>query len=154
MQLAVAITAAEGVQEPRDAPRGLVLHADVAIVAAAWFAALTMVACHPNKPFVVNVCHLRWTNQSQKQQTTQTKPTWAQAAIPSGGHGRGATRYPSTAKVWQTLNTGKAPRIPNNLIISGAAHGQMRGHCLGVVCQTLPVQTLFQRRVSIRNMQL
>ena len=52
-----------------------------------------------------------------------------------------AVRYPSTAKVWQTLNIGKSSRIPNNLIISGAVHvhGQMPGHCLGVVCQTLPV---------------
>ena len=47
--------------------------------------------------------------------------------------------YPSTAKVWQTLNIGKSSRIPNNLIISGVVHGQMPGHCLGVVCQTLPV---------------
>ena len=47
--------------------------------------------------------------------------------------------YPSTAKVWQTLNIGKSPRIPNNLIISGAVHGQTRGLCSGVVCQTLPV---------------
>ena len=47
--------------------------------------------------------------------------------------------YPSTAKVWQTLNIGKAPGIPNNLIIFGAVHGQMSRHCLGVVCQTLPV---------------
>ena len=50
-----------------------------------------------------------------------------------------AVLYPSTAKVWQTLNIGKSPRVLNNLIISGAVHGQMRGHCLGVVCQTLPV---------------
>ena len=47
--------------------------------------------------------------------------------------------YPSTAKVWQTLNIGKAPGIPNNLIIFGAVHGQMSRHCLGVVCQTLLV---------------
>ena len=47
--------------------------------------------------------------------------------------------YPSTAKVWQTLNIGKSSRIPNNLIICGAVHGQMPGHCLGVVFQTLPV---------------
>ena len=47
--------------------------------------------------------------------------------------------YPSTAKVWQTLNIGKLPRVPNNLIISRLVHGQMPGHCLGVVCQTLPV---------------
>ena len=47
--------------------------------------------------------------------------------------------YPSTTKVWQTLNIGKSPRTPNNLIISGAAHGQISEHCLGVVCQTLPV---------------
>ena len=47
--------------------------------------------------------------------------------------------YPSTAKVWQTLNIGKSPRIPNNLIISGVVRGQMPGHYLGVVCQTLPV---------------
>ena len=33
--------------------------------------------------------------------------------------------YPSTAKVWQTLNIGKAPGIPNNQIISGPVHGQM-----------------------------
>ena len=50
-----------------------------------------------------------------------------------------AIRYPSTAKVWHTLNIGKAPGIPNNLIISGAVHGQMSRDCLGVVCQTLPV---------------
>ena len=47
--------------------------------------------------------------------------------------------YPSTAKVWQTLNIGKSPRIANNLITSGAVQGQMPGHCLEVVCQTLPV---------------
>ena len=47
--------------------------------------------------------------------------------------------YPSTAKVWHTLNIGKSPRVTNNLIISGAVHGQMAAHCLGVVCQTLPV---------------
>ena len=29
--------------------------------------------------------------------------------------------------------------IPNNLIVSGAVHGRMSRHCLGVVCQTLPV---------------
>ena len=46
--------------------------------------------------------------------------------------------YPSTAKVRQTLNIGKSSRTPNHLIIS-AVHGQMPGHCLGVVCQTLPV---------------
>ena len=44
-----------------------------------------------------------------------------------------------TGKVWQTLNIGKAPGIPNNLIISGAVHGQMSRHCLGVAGQTLPV---------------
>ena len=39
---------------------------------------------------------------------------------------RGAVDYyPSTAKVWQTLNIGKSPRVPNNLIISGADHGQL-----------------------------
>ena len=38
-----------------------------------------------------------------------------------------AISYPSTAKVWQTLNIGKSPRVPNNLIFSG------------VVRQTLPV---------------
>ena len=47
--------------------------------------------------------------------------------------------YPSTAQVWQTLNIGNSPRVPNNLIISGAVNGQLPGHCLGVVCQTLPV---------------
>ena len=51
----------------------------------------------------------------------------------------GQSGYPSTAKVWQTLNIGQSPRVPNNLIISGVVHGQMPGHCLGVVCQTLPV---------------
>ena len=47
--------------------------------------------------------------------------------------------YRSTAQVWQTLNIGKSPRAPNNLIISGAVHGQIGEHCLGVVCQTLAV---------------
>ena len=47
--------------------------------------------------------------------------------------------YRSTANVWQTLNVGKAPGVSNNLIIFGAVHGQMSRHCLGVVCQTLPV---------------
>ena len=47
--------------------------------------------------------------------------------------------YPSTANVWQTLNIGKAPGFPNNLNSSGAVHGQMSRHCLGVVWQTLPV---------------
>ena len=48
-------------------------------------------------------------------------------------------RCPSTANVWQTLNTGKSPRVPKNLIISGAVHGQISEHCLGAVCQTIPV---------------
>ena len=60
--------------------------------------------------------------------TTGSQKTWSSIL-----------RYPSTAKVWQTLNIGKSPRIPNNLIISGAVHGQISEHCLGVVCQTLPV---------------
>ena len=47
--------------------------------------------------------------------------------------------HPSTGQVWQTPNIGKSPRVSNNLIISGAVHGQMRGHCLGVVCPTLAV---------------
>ena len=60
--------------------------------------------------------------------------------MPSDSGARKATyTYPSTAKVWQTINIGKSPGIPNNLIISGAARGQISEHCLGVVCQTLPV---------------
>ena len=47
--------------------------------------------------------------------------------------------FPSTAKVWQTLNIGKSSRVPSNLIFSGAVYGPISGHCLGVVCQTLPV---------------
>ena len=47
--------------------------------------------------------------------------------------------HPTTAHLWQTLNNGKAPGIPNNQIISGPVHGQITTHCLGVVCQTLPV---------------
>ena len=42
--------------------------------------------------------------------------------------------YPSTAQVWQTLKIGKSPRFPNNLIISGAVHGQISEQWLGVVC--------------------
>ena len=49
----------------------------------------------------------------------------------------GTETYPSTAKVWQTLNIDKSSRIPNNLIISGAVHGQISEHCSGVICQTL-----------------
>ena len=44
------------------------------------------------------------------------------------------------SNVWQTLSIGKSPRVPNNLIISGAVHGQVSEDCLGVVCQTVPVQ--------------
>ena len=47
--------------------------------------------------------------------------------------------YRSTRQVWQAVNIGKAPRIPNNLRMSGAVHGQIASHCSGVVCQTLPV---------------
>ena len=47
--------------------------------------------------------------------------------------------YPSTGKVWQTLNIGESSRVPNHQTVSGAVHGQMSGHCGGVVCQTLPV---------------
>ena len=38
-------------------------------------------------------------------------------------------KYRSTGKVWQTPNIGKPPRGPNNLIISGAIHGQISEHC-------------------------
>ena len=44
--------------------------------------------------------------------------------------------YRSTGKVWQAMNIGKAPGIPNNLIFSRAMHGQISGHGVGVVCQT------------------
>ena len=40
----------------------------------------------------------------------------------------GDEHYRSTGKVWQTLIIGKSPRTPNNLIISGAVHGQISGH--------------------------
>ena len=33
-------------------------------------------------------------------------------------------RCPSTGKVWQTLNTGKSPRVPNSLVIYGAVIGE------------------------------
>ena len=58
--------------------------------------------------------------------------------------------YPSTAKVWQTLNIGKSSIIPNNLIISGAVNGQIPGHCLGVVGQTLPVLRYMQQGVCVQ----
>ena len=45
-----------------------------------------------------------------------------------------SSSYPTTGRVWQTLNIGKPPRVPNNAIISGAVHGQMSRHCSGVVC--------------------
>ena len=51
-------------------------------------------------------------------------------------------------KVWQTLSIGKSSKIPHNLIISGAVHGQMPGHCLGVVCQTLPVLRYYRRAAA------
>ena len=47
--------------------------------------------------------------------------------------------YPSTGQVWRTPNIGKSPRNPNNWNISGAVHGQMTTHYLGVICRTLPV---------------
>ena len=40
------------------------------------------------------------------------------------------TDYPSTGKVWQTLNIGESSRVPSNLIISGAVRGQITAHCL------------------------
>ena len=48
-------------------------------------------------------------------------------------------RHSLIRRTLEPLNIGKTPGIPNNLIISGAVHGQMLRHCLGVVCQTLPV---------------
>ena len=48
-------------------------------------------------------------------------------------------RYRSTGKVWQAVNIGKARSKPSNSILSGAVHGQISGHCLGVVGQTLAV---------------
>ena len=47
--------------------------------------------------------------------------------------------YCSAAKVWQAVNIGKAHSQPDNAISSGAIHREIRGHCLGVGCQTLPV---------------
>ena len=56
-------------------------------------------------------------------------------------------------KFGQTLNTGKAPRVPDNLIISGAVHGQKTTHCLGVVCQTVPVVRYLQRKELVASLQ-
>ena len=41
----------------------------------------------------------------------------------------------STGAVWQAVNIGKAPGTPNNLVPYRAGHGQLSGHCRGVVCQ-------------------
>ena len=43
------------------------------------------------------------------------------------GEGRGKGAHRSTGNVWQTLNVGKSPRNPNNLIISGAHLPNMSG---------------------------
>ena len=37
---------------------------------------------------------------------------------------RSPTNNLTTGKVWQTLNIGKPARVTNNLMISGAVHGQ------------------------------
>ena len=44
-----------------------------------------------------------------------------------------------TGPIWQALDVGKSPRVPNNLI-----HGQISQHCLGVGCQCLPRAKLDQ----------
>ena len=67
-----------------------------------------------------------------------------------------ATDYPSTGQVWQTLNSGKSPGVPNNLIISGAAHGQISEHCSGAVLryrQTPRLLLALQRRDTITKHQ-
>lgn len=46
---------------------------------------------------------------------------------------------PVPGQVWQAVSVGKAPSTPENPILSGVVHGQLSGHCSGVVCQTLAV---------------
>ena len=48
-------------------------------------------------------------------------------------------RYRSAGQAWQAVNIGKAPSTPDIPIFLGAAHDQISGHCLGVVCRTLAV---------------
>ena len=79
----------------------------------------------------------------------------AQNSNASELHNNGVYDLHTVAPVkFDKRNTGKLPRIPNNLIISGAVHGQISGPCLGVVCQTvagLGYETLvaFDARVAM-----
>ena len=63
----------------------------------------------------------RWTCAASLMSRTGMADPVVSSMHPTGG----AEHYPSTAKVWQTLNIGKSSKIPNNLIISGVVHGQM-----------------------------
>ena len=80
-------------------------------------------------------------NISRCQQAEKARqPYQATARNNAIAHQAGeAKRVCSTGKIRQTLNIGKSARAPSNLIISGAVQDQKTAHCLGVVCQTLPV---------------
>ena len=82
-------------------------------------AALSRAGFLPTRASVINVCNL--------VRPAATRSPFCLA------------EYRSTGQVWQTLNIGKSPRVPHSLIISGAVHGQILEHRLGVVCQTLAV---------------
>ena len=56
--------------------------------------------------------------------------------------------YGGTGKLWQPVKIGKLPRILSLLIVCGAAHGRVSGHCLGAVCQTLAVAAGWLKRPS------